>query len=108
MSSLSHYNIDGVRRDKSGKACRKSKAPDGNEVWTRQDGVQVPESETIQIEDDIDLIIDCIRSTVDEFQWVFLGFCPPALEDLVKKRKIEAYGGTTIMEYPSTFDRLGL
>ena len=108
VSSLSHYNIDGVRRDKDGKACRKGKAPDGGVVWTNQDGKVVPEAETIPIEDDIDLLVDCIRSTVDEFQWVFLGFCPPALQDLAQARKIESYGGTTIMEYPSAFDRLGL
>lgn len=33
VSSLSHYNIDDVREDAEGRACRKQKQPDGKEVW---------------------------------------------------------------------------
>lgn len=108
VSSLSHYNIDNVRCDSNGKACRKQKQPDGTEVWINELGQVVPETETRQILDDIDEILECIRSTVNDFQWVFFGFCPPKLKDLVDKKKIEVHGGVPIMNYPSYFDNLGL
>ena len=33
VSSLSHFNIDNVRRDKDGKAVREQKQPDGSSKW---------------------------------------------------------------------------
>ena len=108
VSSLSHYNVDGVRRTAAGRAVRKRRDSDGSVKWFDEKGVEVPEADTLPIADDIDAIIGCIRETVDDFQWVFFGYCPPSLRDLVDKRKIETHGGTYIMNYPSTFDRLGL
>jgi len=108
VSSLSHYNIDGVREDKEGRACRKQKRPDGMEVWVNEAKQEVPESETKEIVDDIDAILDCIRETVNDVQWVFFGYCPPKLKDLADRGRIEVHGGTPIMNYPSKFDNLGL
>ena len=108
VSSLSHYNIDGVREDKAGRACRKQKRPDGTEVWVNEAKQEVPEQDTREIIDDIDAIVDCIRSTVDDVQWVFFGYCPPKLKDLAEKRKIEVHGGVPIMNYASYFDNLNL
>lgn len=108
VSSLSHYNIDNVRKTAAGKACRQQKNPDGTMTWVDETGATVPETETTPIVDDIDEILDCIRSTVDDVQWVFFGFCPPKLEDLVKKSKIEVHSGVPIMNYPSVFDNLNL
>ena len=108
VSSLSHYNIDGVREDAKGRACRKQKRPDGTEAWVNEAKEEVPESETREIVDDIDAILDCIRSTADDVQWVFFGYCPKKLEDLAKAGKIEVHGGVPIMNYASKFDSLNL
>ena len=43
VSSLSHFNVDDVREDKDGLACRKEKLPDGREVWKNETGAEVPE-----------------------------------------------------------------
>ncbi len=37
VSSLSHYNVDKVRVDSSGKATRLKKQPDGTEAWVNED-----------------------------------------------------------------------
>lgn len=108
MSSLSHYNVEGVRQDAQGRAVRQRKNPDGTLSWVREDGVEVEEKDTQYITDDIDDIVDCIRSTVNDFQWVFFGFCPPKLKDLVDKKKIEVHGGIAILNYPSAFYNLKL
>jgi hypothetical protein len=60
------------------------------------------------IYDDLDIIIDCIRQTVNDFQWVIFGYRPPKLEDLISEGKVEIHDGTTIMNYPSKFENLNL
>ena len=108
VSSLSHYNVDNVREDVNGKAVRKTKKPDGTEVWVNQEKQEIPEDQTHVITDDLDEIIDCIRSTINEFRWVFFGYVPPKLKDLVEKHQIDVYSGVPIMNYPSVFDQLQL
>ena len=108
VSSLSHYNIDNVREDANGKAVRKQKKEDGTEVWINEDKVEIPESETKVITDDIDEILDCIRSTVNDVQWVFFGYCPDKLKDLVDRMKIEVHNGVAILNYPSKLENLQL
>lgn len=53
-------------------------------------------------------MLECIRSTVDDVQWVFFGYCPPKLQDLVAKHKIEVHGGVAILNYPSMLENLQL
>lgn len=116
VSSLSHYNIDDVRLSVEGLACRKQKnqagkiivGQDGKPVWKDEKDRIVDEAGLTPIVDDIDEILDCIRSTVDDFRWVFFGYCPPKLEDLAKSGKIEVRAGTPIYNYASAFDNLGL
>lgn len=108
VSSLSHYNIDKVRQDKDGKATRLKKQPDGTEVWVNEDNQIVPEDQTSVILDDFDEVCDCIRSTVDDFQWVMFGHCPPKIEDLAKKGKIEVHGGVPLLNYASKLENLKL
>lgn len=112
VSSLSHYNISDVRKDKDGYACRKqiSKGTLGNDIvkWINQNGVEIPESETTEIQDDMDIILDCIKQTINDFQWVIFGYAPPKLKKEVDEGKIEVHGGTPIMNYPSVFDNLAL
>ena len=108
VSSLSHYNVDNVRQDKDGKAVRLQKRPDGTEFWVNEDNKELKEEETIRITDDIDEILNCIRETVNDVQWVFFGYCPPALTDLAEERKIEVHGGVAILNYPSVLENLQL
>lgn len=108
MSSLSHYNVDDVREDENGKAVRKSKNAEGKEVWLNEKKEEVSEASIKKITDDLDEIVGCIRETVNDFNWVFFGFCPPKLNDLVKAGKIEVHGGTAIMNYPSILEQLQL
>lgn len=96
VSSLSHYNVDGVREDASGYVCRKDRLPTGEEVWKNEKGETVPFEQTREIVDDIEAIIDCIRETADDYQWVFFGFCPPKLGDLARSKKIEVVPGVPI------------
>ena len=107
ISSLSHYNVDDVRIDKDGKACRASKQGEAT-VWTNEDGQAINEADVTPITDDIDEILSSIRETVDDFQWVFFGFCPPKLKDLVDAKKIEVHPGTAIMNYASVVEQLQL
>ena len=108
VSSLSHYNVDGVREDASGRAVRRRKLPDGSEKWFDEQGAEVDFAATTEVVDDIDAVLECIRGTVDEFQWVFFGYCPPKMMDLAKKGKVEVHGGVALMDYPVAFDQLGL
>lgn len=116
VSSLSHYNVDGVRQDKDGFACRLHKDKNGqpikdsagNNIWLNQKNEQLPESETQYITDDFDEIVDCVRSTYNDVQWVFFGYCPPKVEDLAKANKIKVHGGVPIMNYPGVFHSLNL
>ena len=108
VSSLSHFNVDDVRIGKDGLACRKERLPDGREIWKNEVGNEVPEDQISKITDDFDDIADCVRSTVDEFQWVCFGYCPPQIKDLADKRKIEVHGGVPIMNYASMLENLNL
>lgn len=50
--------------------------------------------------DDFTHINDFIRSTVDEYQWVFVGGVPQQLKDLQADGKIEYHAGFDILNYP--------
>lgn len=108
ISSLSHFNVDGVRCDKDGKAVREVKGNDGVSKWFREDNVELKYEDTFQITDDFDDIAEVVRSTVDQFQYVCFGYCPPQIHDLAKAGKIEVHGGVTIMEYASKVENLQL
>lgn len=96
VSSLSHYNVDSVREDSAGYVCRKDKLPTGEEIWKNERGEVVPFEQTREIADDIEAVLDCIRDTVNDYQWVFFGFCPPKLNDLAQSKKIEVVPGVPI------------
>lgn len=64
--------------------------------------------DTQVITDDLDEVLDLIRSTVKDFQWVFFGYAPPKLKDLIDKKLIEYHGGVPILNYPSTMENLQL
>lgn len=113
VSSLSHYNTTNVKVDKNGNACRCSIEIDpqtgcSKEVWRNQLNEMVDCGELSPIYDDLDIILDCIRQTVNDFQWVIFGYRPPKLEDLISEGKVEIHDGTTIMNYPSKFENLNL
>lgn len=50
--------------------------------------------------DDFTGIIDFVRSTVNKYQWCFMGHCPKNLEDLARDRKIEILPGSDVLNYP--------
>jgi hypothetical protein len=56
----------------------------------------------------MDLIVECIKETVDDFQWVMFGYNPPQLKELIDAKKIETHGGVAIMNYPSMLENLKL
>lgn len=51
--------------------------------------------------DDFAEVIEFVRSTVDKYQWVFLGAFPPPLLPLVKSGKIEFHPWVNLLEYPN-------
>lgn len=77
-------------------------------IWKDEDGNVVQESETKRITDDFDDIADTIRDTINDFQWVCFGYCPPQIKDLADKGKIEVHGGVPIVNYPSMLENLHL
>ena len=109
VSSLSHFNIDNVRITKDKKyTCREEKMPDGTTVWKDEIGNIIPVEDTEIITDDFDEISETVRETVKDFHWVFFGFCPPKVEDLVRENKASYISGVSIMNYPMLFSTLGL
>ena len=98
-----------MRVSKDGKACRLHKDEKTNaETWKNQDGDEVKFEETEIITDDLDQIVDMIRDTVRDFQWVFFGYAPPKLKDLIESKKIEYHPGVPILNYPSVMENLKL
>jgi O-antigen biosynthesis protein len=55
---------------------------------------------TNQYIDDIHHITGFIRSTVDKYQWCFVGHVPKLLEDLARDKKIEVLPGSDVLNYP--------
>jgi GT2 family glycosyltransferase/SAM-dependent methyltransferase len=53
---------------------------------------------------DLELIIDVVRDTAAEFDWVFFGMCPEALKPLVK----EFHPGVPLDQYPAKLAALDL
>lgn len=79
ISSLSHYNLENIS-DENGNIAK----------------------------DDFDEIADLVRSTVDDFQWVVMGYAPPQIMDLVEKKKVHCYPPCAILQYPSAIEHLQL
>lgn len=79
ISSLSHYNIENEKDE------------NGNPV-----------------KDDFDEIADVVRETVNDFQWVIVGYAPPQIIDLVRDNKVLCYPTVPILQYPSAIENLAL
>lgn len=106
VSSLSHYNIENVRQTKDGIACRQDEK--NKDLWVKEDGQPIDYKDTYEIIDDLHGIIDIIKETINDFQWVFFGYIPPELENAVKEKRIEYHPGVPILNYPSVFDNIQL
>lgn len=106
VSSLSHFNIDNVRQDKNGLACRAQKSDNGSEIWLNEKNEQVRFEDTEKITDDFDDIASVIRKTVKDFQYVCFGYCPPQIKDLADAGLIEVHGGVPITNYASMLENL--
>ena len=80
VSSMSHYNIDG-RKDKNGDF----------------------------VKDDMDILLDLIHETADDFQWVIVSHAlHSGLADLIEKKKIETHPCIPLLAYPSFVHHLGI
>jgi len=54
----------------------------------------------IKQKDDFYHVLDAIRKSVDDIQWVFVGGFPLSLRDLIKAGKIEFHEWSTLVDYP--------
>jgi hypothetical protein len=52
------------------------------------------------------VLLDFIRKTVDDYEWMFIGGMPIELDDLVKSGKIVRHPWHSIYEYPRYFQKL--
>mgnify|MGYP003110659044 FL=1 len=68
-------------------------------VWSGS-GAHIDVDNRIKGKDDFFHVNDVIRSTVDDFQWVFLGAISRDLTDLVQKGKIEFHPWCDLYNYP--------
>jgi hypothetical protein len=59
-----------------------------------------------RVKDDFDEIIDVVISTVDDFQWVLVGYVPEQLKELAEKNKIQFFPMQPIIAYPSMIEHL--
>lgn len=120
VSSLSHYNIEHIKQDPTGCVVWPEEAKDSSgqtilgedgkpvQIWKNERGEFVDINTCTEIPDDLDIIIDCILKTIDEFQWVFFGYAPPKLKKFIDQKKIEYHGGVSILNYPSRLHSLKL
>ena len=53
---------------------------------------------------DLEIIIDVVRDTADEIDWIFFGLCPDALKPVVK----EFHSGVPLDQYPARLASLDL
>ena len=58
--------------------------------------------------DDFTHITDFVRSTVKDYQWVFVGHIPKQLEDLAIDKKVEVVPGSDLLNYPRELWRRNL
>ena len=58
--------------------------------------------------DDFHHVLQAIRSTIDDFQWVFLGAAPQLLKNYIQAGKIEFHQWSPLYEYPAQLQKLGV
>lgn len=117
VSSLSHYNVDHIKEDPTGSVVW-AQVPEGvdpsnlkideNTVWKNERGEVVDINTCHEVDDDLDIILDCIKKTLNEVQWIFFGYAPPRLQEYIKAGKIEYHPGVSILNYPSVLHNLRL
>mgnify|MGYP001219228161 CR=1 FL=1 len=58
--------------------------------------------------DDLSHVIDMIKKTVDEYEWIFMGAIPPGLVDEVRQKKITIYQWQNIYDLPRFVKNLNI
>ena len=58
--------------------------------------------------DDFSHVAQAVISTIDKFQWVFLGGLPPALKPYLQSGKVELFDWAPIYDYPAKMAELNL
>ena len=108
ISSLSHYNIEKVLEDKDGNVVRKVKDKNGNDKFINEKNQEVKEEDCHIAKDDLDLVLNTIEKTVDDFQWIIFGYVPDQLKKYVEQKKILIHPGVSILLYPKVLESLKL
>lgn len=111
ISSLSHYNIDNLRQTIDHIPVHEVvEEVNGQNVshWLTDENKEVKFEDTLPIVDDLDGVLDIVKSTVNKIQWVFLGYVPPQLKEYAKAKKIECYHGVPLLNYPEMLSNLRL
>ena len=110
ISSLSHYNVEKIRVDNRfndgynhGIYPWEEKDENGNKVtvWKDEKMEKVNPDDFEIAKDDLSLFLKTVLRTIDEIQWVFVGYAPQELEEYIKEGKIEYHPGIPIINYPS-------
>ena len=60
------------------------------------------------LDNDITPVLDYIKKTVKDYQWVIFGSIIPELSEFVKSGQIEYHGGIDILHYPAAVNALNL
>lgn len=111
VGSISHYNIENRYEDENGNIVEKIEVEENGQkkiVWKDLDGNEVEAKDYKWINDDLDIILDCIKETVDDFRWVFFGYRPERLAEYFDSGKIEYHPGVPILEYQNMMQNLRL
>lgn len=106
ISSISHYNVLNLRQTLDGQAAVPT--TNGSTIEYTVDGKTVNVSDTIEVKDDLSEMIPLIKETLNDIQWVLLGYCPPELEEFVKTKQLELHNVSPILNYPMTISKLAL
>ena len=94
------YNIDKVAKRYDSLSTRKPRicfpcSSTHYDIYNRNGGV-----------DDFTHITDFVRSTIDKYDWIFLGGLPHQLKDLLNDKKLQLIVGYDLFNYPLEFSNL--
>ena len=70
--------------------------------------MKVKDSQGNLVKDDLDEIKQVVLDTLDDFQWVIIGFVPDDMKKLVEDKKIQCYRMVPITAYPALLEHIQL
>lgn len=102
VSSLSHFNVDNLH-EKDGKVVFGDVKPDQTVEYRDEDGNVIDNLEAVRlplVKDEMDSVVDVVKSTLGSVEWVFVGSVPAGLRDLANEKKIAVVPPCPILNYP--------